>query len=67
MLEAALPLDRILIHFLRTTSPKPTVVTQSSQVSASGPVKVTIFTTKCKRLRSSNWTASPRSPLCSVK
>ena len=44
----------------RITLPRHMVVTRSSQVWASVPARVTIFTMKCKRPRSSNSTASPR-------
>lgn len=56
-----------LLTACRTTSPKPTVVTRSSQVSVSVPVRVTIFTTKCRRLPSFSLMASPRSLLCLVR
>jgi F0F1-type ATP synthase beta subunit len=57
----------ILILASRTTLPRPTVVTRSSLVSVSVPVKVTICTTKCRRRVSSSLMASPRSPLSSVR
>ena len=47
-------------HKLRTISQKPTVVTPYLPVLVSVPVRVTICTTKCKRLKSFNLTASPR-------
>jgi hypothetical protein len=52
---------------IRTTSPRPTVVSLSSPVSVSVPVRVTICTTRCRRLPSFSLMASPRSPLSSVR
>jgi vacuolar-type H+-ATPase catalytic subunit A/Vma1 len=51
----------------RTTSPRLTVVTPSSLVSVSVLVRVTICTTKCRRLVSSTSTATPRSLSSSVR
>lgn len=51
----------------RTTSPRLTVVSPSSLVSVSVPVRVTICTTKCRRLVSFSSMASPRSPSSSVR
>jgi len=45
----------------RIILPKLTVVTQSSQVSASGPEKVTTYTTKCRRHKSFSSMVNPRS------
>lgn len=53
--------------FSRTTSPRLTVVTPSSVVSVSVLVRVTICTTKCRRLVSSSSRVTPRSPWCSVR
>jgi len=49
-----------LTHY-RTTSPRLTVVTPSSPVSASVLVRVTICTRKCRRHLSSSLTVTPRS------
>jgi hypothetical protein len=54
-------------NMLRTTSLKPTVVIQSSLVSVNELVRVTICTTKCRRLLSFSSMASPRSPWCLVR
>lgn len=51
----------------RTTLPKPMVVTLSSQVSVSVPVRVTICTTKCRKHPSFSLMASLRSLWYSVK
>jgi hypothetical protein len=51
----------------RTTSPKLTVVTLSSPVSASVLVRVTICTTKCRKPPSSSLMASLRSRWCSAR
>ena len=51
----------------RTTLPKPMVVTRSLLAWVSGLVRVTIYTTKCKRLPSSSLTASPKSHSCLVR
>jgi hypothetical protein len=57
-----------LTHYpSRTTSPRLTVVTPSSLVSVSVPVRVTICTTKCRRLVSFNSMVNPRCLLCSVR
>jgi hypothetical protein len=48
----------------RTTLPKPTVVTRSSQVWVSAPARVTIFTMKCRRLPLFSLMASLKSHLC---
>jgi F0F1-type ATP synthase beta subunit len=53
--------------FYRTTSLRLTVVTPSSLVSASVPVRVTICTTKCRRPVSFSLTESLRFPSFSVK
>jgi hypothetical protein len=45
----------------RTTSPRPTVVSPSSLVSVSVPVRVTICTRKCRRLPLFSLTVTPRS------
>ena len=47
-------------EYCRTTSPKLTEVTRSSQAWESGPVRATICTTKCRKPKSSIWMASPR-------
>ena len=46
----------------RTTLPKPTAVSQSSQVSASVLVRVMTCTMKCKKLRSSSLMVIQKSP-----
>jgi flagellar biosynthesis/type III secretory pathway ATPase len=51
----------------RTTLPRPTVVSPFSLVSVSVPVRVTICTTRCRRLPSFSSMASPRSRWCSVR
>ena len=51
----------------RTTSPRPTVVTLSSQVSESVLVRVTICTMKCRKLVSLTSKVTPRWPSCSVR
>ena len=55
------------LHLCRTTLPRHTVVTRCSLVSVSVPVRVTICTTKCRRLKSSSLMASPRSLWFSVR
>jgi hypothetical protein len=61
------PIAAKLLTAHRTTLPKPTVVTRSSQVLVSVPVRATICTTKCRRLLSFSSMASPRSPSSSVR
>ena len=51
----------------RTTSPKPMVATRSSLVWVNAPARVTIYTTKCKRLPSFSLMASLKSHSCLVK
>ena len=57
----------VLIVLHRTTSPRLTVVTPSSVVSVSVPERVTICTTKCRRLVSFSLMVTPRSLWCSVR
>ena len=54
-------------NYSRTTSPRLTVVTPSSVVSVSVPERVTICTTKCRRLVSFSLMVTPRSLWCSVR
>jgi len=60
-------LPRLTLDFPRTTLPRPTVVTPFSVVSVSVPVRVTICTTRCRRLVSSSLTVTPRCLWSSVR
>ena len=57
----------LILSLSRTTLPRPTVDTPSSQVSASELGRVTICTTKCRKPPLFNLMANPRSPWYSVR